>query len=377
MPAGVWVDRVRRKPLLIASAFSLAAALLIVPIAYVMGFLSMPILYLIALVTGTGGLVYDVAAQAYMPTLISRDQLVEGNSKMELSRSAAQVVGPGLGGALVAILSAPIALLANSLALAWAGVLLLFVRKPEPAPATPGRRPGVLHEIREGLQLVFGNRVLLSIAATMATYWFFDAMVQSVYILFVTRDLRLGPEQVGLILALGNLAFVPGALLAGRIGRRVGIGRTLIVAILSSSLFGLLTPLATPELALPILVISRLGVAFGIPIFMVNQISLRQSITPDRLLGRLTATMKFVGVGVAPIGALVGGALGSGIGVHGALTVGALGSLAAVAWIATSPVRQLHEAPRPWQPDEFLAVAAEAEAEAAVETHRSPVELRH
>lgn len=376
LPAGVWVDRVKRRPILIASAFTLSLGLLVVPLAYVMGALSMGVLYVIALVTGTSGLVYDVAAQAYLPTLIDREQLVEGNSKLELSRSAAQVAGPGLGGALVALITAPVAILVDSIALLFTATMLLFVRTPEPPPRDPGRRPGLISEMREGLRLVLGNRILLSIAATMATYFFFDAMAQAVYILFVTRDLHLGAEQIGFILAVGNLGFLPGALFAGRIGRRLGIGRTLILAIGVSSLSGLLAPLAVPGLAFPMLVLARLGVAFGMPVFMINQISLRQSITPDRLLGRLTGTMKFIAIGVAPIGAFVGGALGSGIGVHAALSLAALGSLAAVAWLVTSPVRRLDAAPEPWRNDEFLALAAEAEAEAAVETHRASVDRR-
>ncbi len=376
LPAGGWVDRVRRRPVLISISFLLAFALLAVPLAYIAGVLSMPVLYVVALITGTSGLVYDIAAQSYLPTLIDREQLVEGNTKLEFSRSGAQVVGPGLGGALVALFTAPIAILVNSVALLISATMLMSIRTPEAAPHATGRRPGLRQEIREGLHLVFANRILLSIAAAMATYFFFDSMIQAVYILFVTRDLHLGAGEIGLVLAVGNLGFLPGALLAGRIGRRFGIGRTLIISIGLCSLSGLLVPLAVPSLAFPMLVLSRLGVAFGMPVFMINQISLRQSITPDRLLGRLTGTMKFLAVGVAPIGAFVGGALGSGIGVHAALAFAALGSLSAVAWLVTSPVRRLAEAPSPWRDDQLLALAAEAQAEALVATHRAAVEPR-
>lgn len=376
LPAGGWVDRVRRRPVLISGSFLLAFALLAIPVAAVAGFLSMPVLYVVALITGTSSLVTDIAAQSYLPTLIDREQLMDGNSKLELSRSAAQVVGPGLGGALVALITAPLAILVNSVALLFSATILVSIRTPEPAPRAAGRRPGLVQEIREGLHLVFANRILLSIAATMATYFFFDSMVQAVYILYVTRDLNLGAEQVGLVLAIGNLGFLPGVLLAGRIGRRLGIGRTLILTIIVCSVSGLLAPLAVPGLAFPMLVLSRLGVAFGMPVFMINQISLRQSITPDRLLGRLTGTMKFTAVGVAPIGALVGGALGSGIGVHAALALAALGSVSAVMWLLTSPVRHLTDAPQPWRDDELLAQAVDGQAEAVAETHRAAVEPR-
>jgi MFS family permease len=231
-------------------------------------------------------------------------------------------------------------------------------------------------EIREGLRLVFRSPVLRAVGLTMATYFFFDSAINSVYILFATRDLGLDAGQVGLVYALGNLGFLAGTFASGRIARRLGVGRALILAIGSSSLFGLLAPLAAPGYALPILVISRLGLAFGIPVFMINQIILRQSITPDRLLGRLTGTMKFVAIGVAPIGALVGGVLGTVIGVHGALAIAAAGSLASVLWLVASPIRHLMTAPEPWRPDQAVAAEAEAAAEAAAETHRATVDLR-
>ena len=371
LPAGVLIDRSRRRPILVASSLAMAAGLLVVPAAYVAGVLSMPILYVVSLISGAGGLVYDVAAQAYLPTLIERRQLIEANGKLEISRSAAQVAGPGIGGVLVGLLTAPIAILVDSVALFAAGLMMTRIRSPEPAPAAPARRPSMIHEIHEGLRLVLRSSILRSIALTMATYFFFDQMVQSVYILFVTRDLGLTPGEVGLIYAIGNLGLIAGALLAGRIAARFGVGPTLMVAIFSSSCFGLLVPLAgSREYAIPLLILARLGMSFGIPVWMINQISLRQSITPDRLLGRLTATMKFVSIGVAPLGAVIGGILGSAIGVHAALVFAAVGSLTSVLWLIRSPVRDLHLAPRAWTPEE----AFEAEFEAAAESpHTIPI----
>jgi MFS family permease len=365
----------RRKPILIVTALAMSAAFAIVPLAYLAGVLSMPILFFVSLATGTGGLIYDVAAQSYLPTLIDRSQLVEGNGKLQLSQSAAQVAGPGTGGALVTLLSAPIAILLDSLALLFVGLNLTRIRTPEPPPHA-GRRPGMVQEIREGLRLVLRSPTLRAIGFTMATYFFFDSAINANYILFATRDLRLDAGQVGLVFALGNLGFLAGTMLSSRIARRLGIGRALIVAIGSSSLFGLLAPLAGPGFALPLLVVSRLGLAFGIPVFMINQISLRQSITPDRLLGRLTGTMKFVAVGVAPIGAIVGGLLGSSIGVHAAYGVAAVGSLVSVLWLVASPVRGLVSAPAPWRPADEVVAEAEAAAEAVAETHRATIDLR-
>ncbi|MBM4407635.1 MAG: MFS transporter [Chloroflexi bacterium] len=365
LPIGVWVDRVRRRPILVWSCCAMAGAFLLVPAASMTGNLSMWVLYFAALVSGAGGLLFDVAAQSYLPTLIERRQLVEGNSKLELSRSAAQVVGPGLGGALVTFLSAPIAILVNSVALFVTAFMVLVIGRPEPPPR-PGRRPGMGQEMREGLRLVVGNRTLRAIVGTMATYFFFDAMLMAVFILFASRDLGLGAGYIGLVVALGNLGFIAGALVAAPVARWLGLGRALIAAIFSSSCFGLLVPLATPETALPLLVVARLGTSFGLPIFMVNQISLRQSITPDRLLGRLTGTIKFLAVGVAPVGALVGGVVGSALGVQMAVTIAAAGSLISVAWLLFSPVRDLRVAPPAWKPEAAAAAVVEAEIESHV-----------
>lgn len=363
LPTGVWVDRMRRRPILIGTALAMAVAFAIVPAAYLGGFLSMPILYLVALAVGTGGLVYDVAAQSYLPTLIGRSQLVEGNSKLQLSQSVSQVVGPGVGGTLIAILSAPVAVLVNSLALLFVGLNLTGVRQQEPPPH-PGRRPGMVQETREGIRLVFRNPVIRAVGLTMTTYFFFDSAINAVYILFVTRDLGLDAGQIGLVYSIGNLGYLAGTLLSARIARRFGVGRALILAMFSSSVFGLLAPLAGPALGFPVLVLSRLGMTIGIPVFMINQISLRQSITPDRLLGRLTGTMKFISIGFAPIGAFAGGMLGSALGVHAALLLAATCSLASTAWLVASPVRNLHIAPRALSDREEIEVIREAAAEA-------------
>jgi MFS family permease len=372
LPIGVWVDRVHRRPILIWSCVAMALAFALVPLAAVTGQLSMGVLYLVALVSGAGGLLFDVAAQSYVPTLIQRRQLVEGNSKLELSRSAAQVVGPGLGGALVALLSAPIAILVDSIALFLTAASLALIRRPEPAPHA-GRRPGIRQEMREGMRLVLGSPILRGIVGTMATYFFFDAMLMAVFILFASRSLGLSAGEIGLVVAIGNLGFVAGALLAAPIARRFGIGRTLIGAMLTSCLFGLLVPLAAPAFAFPLLVVARLGTSFGMPVYMVNQISLRQSITPDRLLGRLTGTIKFLAVGVAPLGAVIGGLVGTAVGVQAAIAIASVGALTSVLWLVFSPVRHLQAAPPVWRPEPTVA---EALAEVEVEAHlRPPVDV--
>jgi MFS family permease len=349
LPAGVWVDRMRRKPILIGADLVRGVALLTVPLAGITGHLSMPLLYLVSLVTGAATVFFDVSYQSYMPALVEREHLIEGNSRMELSRSAAQTGGPGVGGALVGILGAAEAVLFDSLSFFFSAAMLLWIRKPEPHPVPPEQRRHMVHEIREGLGVVLGNGVLRSIAATTATSNLFSSISFATLFLFATRDLRLDAFQIGLAFALANVGSMAGALIAGRMSTRIGLGNTLMVAILVGSLANLLVPIAQPATAMPLLFGAMfLGSAGGV-IYNINQVSLRQSITPDRLQGRMNASMRFLVWGVFPIGSLIGGALGTAIGVRGGIAVGAVGGLVTVLWLVFSPVRTMREPPPPWE----------------------------
>ncbi len=349
LPAGVWVDRMRRKPILIAGDLVRGIALLSVPIAGITGHLSIPLLYAVSLITGAATVFFDVSYQSYMPALVEREHLIEGNSKMELSRSAAQTGGPGVGGALVAVLGAAEAVLFDSLSFFFSAAMLLWIRKPEPRPVPPEQRRHMVHEIREGLGVVLGNRVLRSIAATTATSNLFGSISFATLFLFATHDLRLNAFQIGIAFALANVGSMAGALLAGRLSGWIGLGNTLIWAIFIGSLANLLVPVAGPATAMPLLFGSMFLGSAGSVIYNINQVSLRQSITPDRLQGRMNASMRFLVWGVFPIGSLIGGALGTAIGVRAGIAVGAVGGLVTVLWLVFSPVRTMREPPPPWE----------------------------
>ena len=348
LPAGVWVDRIRRRPILIAGDLVRAVTLLGVPLAGITGHLSMPLLYAVSLVTGAATVFFDVSYQSYMPALVERDRLIEGNSKMELSRSAAQFGGPGIGGVLVGLFGAAEAILVDALSFFFSAAMLLLVRKAEPAPAPAHARRHMIEEMREGLGVILGNRVLRSIAATTATSNLFGSISFATLILFATRELRLDAIRIGLAFALANLGAMAGAVVAGRMSTRIGLGNTLMVAIFAGSLANLLVPVAVPSTAMALLFASMFFGTAGSTVYNINQVSLRQSITPDRLQGRMNASMRFIVWGVFPIGSLIGGVLGAVIGIRAAIAAGAVGGLLAVLWLVFSPVRTMRTPPPPW-----------------------------
>ncbi len=347
LPAGVWVDRLRRRPILIAGDLGRAVVLASIPIAYWLDVLTLPHLYVAAFVTGICTVFFDVAYQSYLPSLVERGQLTEGNAKLEISRSGAQLAGPGIAGALVQVLTAPVAIAADAISYLGSAFFVVRIRRPEPdvpAPAA-GERPRMRSQIMEGLRYVLGHPLLRPIAACTALSNLFSAMVTAILILFAVRVLGLSAGMIGVALAIGNVGFLGGAFVADRIARRVGLGRAIIGSAVLFAFGGFAYPLATPETAVALLVAGGIIVGFGGVVYNVNQVSLRQAITPGRMQGRMNATMRFVVWGTMPIGALAGGALGGAIGLRASLWIAALGGLLSVVAPLLSPVRKLRSMP--------------------------------
>ncbi len=340
--AGVCADRFRRRPILIAADVGRAILLATIPVAALSGVLRIELLYVVALTAGTLTVLFDVAHLAYIPALVGREQLIDGNSKLETTWSVAQVAGPGIGGVLVSWLTAPIAILVDAVSFLVSALCLARIRTPEP-PLVPADTRGVFHEIVEGLRVVFAHRLLRVLAGCSATTSFFGQMFLAVYVLYMTRDLGLAAMGVGLVLATGGVGSLVGSLVAGPATRRFGPGRTMIAAQLGFGLTGLAVPLAVfvPAVALPLIVASEFGQWMSIIVYYINAVSVRQAVTPDRLQGRINATMRFLVGGAMPAGALIGGALGGIIGVPMTLAVAEFGILLAVLWLVLSPVRAL------------------------------------
>jgi MFS family permease len=348
LPAGVWVDRLRRRRILIVGDLGRAFALGSIPLAYELGVLHLPQLYVVAFVAGVLTVFFDVSYQSYLPSLVDRDRLVDGNAKLEISRSGAQLAGPGLGGLLVQALTAPVAIFADALSYLWSAMWVFLIRKKEPAVERPadGHR-SMRIEIKEGLRYVWRHPLLRPIAFCTGSSNLFSSMFIAILVLFAVRTLHMKPGAIGLALGLGNVGFLAGAFSAQRIARRVGIGPAIIGSIGLSSPIWLLIPLATPSTGFAILLVSTLVTGFGgMAVYNINQVSLRQAITPLRMQGRMNATMRFMVWGTLPIGSFVGGVLGNTIGLRPTLWVGAIGGLVSFVPPLFSPVRSLKEIPK-------------------------------
>lgn len=346
LPIGVWVDRLRRKPILVASDVGRFLVLGSIPLAYALDALHIWHLYVAAFLSGTLTVFFDVAYGAYLPSLIDRDRLVEGNSKLEISRSGAQMLGPGVGGILVEGLTAPVAILADAGSYLGSVLFLLLIRRPEPPVEAPGGEPPkMVRQIREGLRYVLRHTLLRPLVMCTATLNLASGLNQAVLLLFAVRSLGMGPGLIGLLLAIGNVGFLGGAFVAGRISRRRGVGPTLIAAGAAIGVGYALLPLAGPSTAVPLVIAYGVVATFGSVIYNVNIRSLIQSITPERMLGRTIATARFVVWGTIPLGAFIGGILGSRIGLRPTLWVAAATSLVGFLPPLLSPVRRLIEMP--------------------------------
>lgn len=344
--AGVYVDSVRRRPLLAMAdclRFVLVAA---VPVLYFMHHLIIVDLYIVEFTVGCATVLFDLAYQSYLPSLISRDSLTDGNSKLELSRSTSQIAGPNLGALLVQVLSAPVCLVIDAASYLFSVVAILLIPNTETPPPPQANRK-MWSQIREGLAWVFQNRILWSIAACTATSNFFGSLSNTVYVLYLVHGLKLTGAWLGVIYGIGSVGGLLGAIVATRLTKRLGLGRTIILAILFGTLSHLLVPLAPPAaaVAISVLIFSQ-TIGWGcVTIYNINQVSLRQSITPNHLLGRLNASVRFIIWGSIPLGSLVGGWFGSRVGIYPTLWIGGIGAVFSVVWILLSPVRSLQAQP--------------------------------
>jgi MFS family permease len=341
--AGVIVDRRRRRPILIAGDVGRAGLLALVPLAWALDALSIEILYAVALFTGLFGLFFDLAYQAFLPTIVPPERLVEGNAKFEMSRTAAEIVGPNLASGLIHFLTAPFAIAVDAASYLVSGLVIARIRTPESAPARPDRTRRMLADIREGLGLVFGDLRLRSLVGARGLLEFFNAMLEAVFLFYVARSLGLGPGMIGLIFTVGNVGFLVGALVPGRISARIGVGPAIAGGMALVGLSDLLVPLASGSrwVIVPLLVTAQFFFGLGMTVFSVNQTSLRQAIVPRALLGRAGAVVRVAHAVVVPLGALLGGIMGEVIGVRETLVLAALGEVAAAVWLWQSPLGSL------------------------------------
>jgi Transmembrane secretion effector len=345
--AGVWLDRRRRRPVLIACALSNAVLIALVPLAAVTGLLSIGLLYVVITLVGTLSVVFDVGALSYVPFLVERRHLPESNSKLQASFAVAGIAGPGLAGLLVGLITAPVTLSVDAASYLFSAAGLISIRKPEPAPEVPEIRPSIRSSIAEGFQAVYGSKLLRVLLAQSATLNVGFGAVSTIFTVYAIRVLRLSPAQLGIAVGALALGALVGALLVARIRDALGLGMTLAVAIagVCASPLLLLIPRGASALDLLVLVAGWLGHGCGISIWNVNTITLRQALTPMRVLARMNATYRMLLFGALPAGALAGGLAGSALGLRLALVTAVVALTTPLLWLFFSPVFRLRQMP--------------------------------
>ena len=345
--AGAWVDRLRRRPLLIWTDAARVVLLFSIPIAYVSGVLRMEQLYVVMFVEAALGSMFDAAYPAYVPTLIGLDRVVDGNSKLATSSSIAEIGGPGIAGALVQAVSAPFAILVDAISFAASAISLLLIRAPEPARPERTSASPIRAEIIEGLQLVRRHRVLFPIAARSIIAHIAGSFYGVLYTIYLIQELHLNPFLLGVVVSAGGVGSLLGSFVAARVIRRFGLGPTLISSATLASVIGILTPLAQgPLLVATLMVFVPQFVGDGIQtIEGVAEISLIQGLSPDRILGRVNATLEVVSHGIAyPIGALAAAVVAGWIGVRGGIAIGWAGMALSILVLLWSPLPRIRTA---------------------------------
>ena len=348
LTAGGFVDRSRRRGVMIGADLVRMAVLLTVPIAAWLHLLTMAQLYIAAVLVGGASVLFEIADHAYLPGLVGHDRILDANAKFSVTDSIAEIAGPALAGVLIQWLAAPLAIAVNAATYLISALFLGAVRTREAlTPAAASRPEHLLSDLAAGARVIRADPVLRALFLTAATGNLFIYVFAGLYVVFAIRDLGLTPVLLGVTVAVGGGSALIGAVFGPALIRRLGIGPAFLVAAFLAALSALLIPMArgTGPGAMRFLAISQLfGDGFGV-IAGVAAASLRQSLTPPDSLGRVGAVFQAVPGGLAMLGALVGGLLADRIGIRPTLVIAALGYAAAPAWCLASPLRRMRVLP--------------------------------
>ncbi len=347
LPAGAWIDRMRKRHVMIVADGVRAVALGVLPLLWWAGVLQIWHVFAVALVMGVATVFFDVSYQSIVPSLVRSGQIAEANGKLESTYQVANIVGPGLGGWLIGILTAPFAILATVGTYLVSLVALLFTRDHEQRRVPEDRAP-ILREISEGLRWVFGERLLRRIVGTTSVSNFFSTVSYTLVPIFLLRELGFTVESMGVVLSLGAIGGLAGAVATPHIVRWVGEARAIPLSAIGFSVIALLLPVATlvPAIAFPLLVFQWFVSSFMVLLYNITQVTFRQRITPPRLLGRMNASVRFVVWGVMPVAALLSGGLGTWLGVVPTMWIGAVGQLVAALFVVIAPFWTMRDLPQ-------------------------------
>jgi MFS family permease len=344
--AGVWIERrSNRRKLMIAADFARAGLLASVPLAAAFDVLTFPQLYAVGFVAGSFAVLFDISWATLFPAVVPRRDFVDANSKLSLSRSVSFVTGPAIAGFLVQALTAPVTLLVDAFSFLGSALFLRRIRTEEPPPERDGN--GVLGSLRDGMRFVLRDDLIRADLGCAATVNLFNFVFHAIFILYATKQLGVAPGTLGIALGVGAVGGILGALVAPRLERAIGIGPSVVVGSVLFPAPLILVPIATgSELTLGLMLgAAEFFSAVGVMIFDVSAASMLFMRTPDRIRARTAGTFRFVNYGIRPIGALLGGALGTAIGLQATLWIGVLGALLGVVWLVFSPIPRLREAP--------------------------------
>jgi len=346
LPAGAWIDRMRKRHVMIAADAVRAVALALLPILWMLDALQMWHVVLVALVMGVATVFFDVSYQSIIPSLVRPSQIAEANGKLQSTYELANIAGPGIGGWLIGILTAPLAIVATVFTYLASLIALVFTRDFEERRAPEDRAP-ILHEIWEGLRFVFTEKLLRRIVGTTGTSNFFNTISMTMLPIFILRELGFTVQAMGVIISLGAIGGLLGAIATPHIVRRIGEARAIPVSAIAFSVAGLFLPVAAlvPAVAFPLLVAQFFIASFTVLLYNITQVTFRQRITPPRLLGRMNASVRFVVWGVMPIAALLSGVLGTWLGVVTTMWIGAIGQLFSALFVVVGPFWAMRELP--------------------------------
>lgn len=339
--AGAWVDRLPRRPVMMLAEVLRFGLLLSIPLAALTHTLSFGLILIVTVLNSTLSMLFAIAYHAYLPSLLDEDQLLEGNTKIATTESLAEIGGPPLAGVLVQLIGAPLAIFFDALSFLVSVISLGLIRTTEPTPTIKRKSGNLWGEIATGIGFIRNTPLLATIAINQTLRGFFGNFYGTLYSLYVLRILGVSPGGLGFVIAFGGIGSLIGAFLTQRVTQRLGITRTLALMLLVGAMAGILTPFAggTVWQAMAVLIFGQLVGDATMSIAGIAELSLRQSITPDAMLGRVNATMGFMQHGIAPIGALVSGGLAALIGIRATLIVAVFGILLTSLWTAHTLLR--------------------------------------
>ncbi len=345
---GVWADRLRKRPIMVICNLGRMATLASIPIAYFLNALTLYQLFVVAAVNGIFTVFFEISYQSYLPVLIDRVDLVEGNAKLQASASGAQVVGPGIAGFVYQFIGGALTIAVDAAGYLASALALFSIRKNEQKPivdAQSNRKSGFFVEMKEGVGIVFRHSLLWRLMSCTATANFGGAIGGAVFVIFLLNMLKFSPALIGIVGTVGAVGFFLGTIFSPNITKRIGLGPSIALSIVVS-VVNVLSPLALYGAAFPIIAGIGFVTGLALPIYNINQVSLRQTIVPDRLQGRMNATFRTVNWGTLPAGSIIGGLLGTYLGIVPTILIGGAIAGLAVLWVIAGEVMELKEIPK-------------------------------